>query len=162
MPDRPHHPAEHSRGAAVLLEHTPTGDSPHLDLMLAPPGVFPVNGFDREARTLLTFRLPRDADPRRAVGTVHAVRLHPHRQHYLDFEGPMTNNRGLIRCLARGTSSWRALPDQTDSTALDIRVTLDDQPIRITAAYLGPAESLTPAPPLGAWTLEISHIDGDA
>lgn len=69
----------------VILEHTGTPTykpGRHLDLMLESDGV------------LRTWELPAtpSADTR-----IQAVRLPDHRLEYLDYEGPVSNNRGSVR-----------------------------------------------------------------
>jgi hypothetical protein len=74
----------------VLLEH----DHPHLhwDLMLQCGDV------------LWTWRL--EAPPGGAGGAVAAQRVADHRPAYLDYEGPVSGNRGSVRRYDRGMFAW--------------------------------------------------------
>lgn len=79
----------------VLLEH----DHPvlHWDFML------------ENAETLLTWRLSRipaaDGNP------VPAEPLSDHRRVYLDYEGPVSGNRGTVRRVDVGQFEWRVRDD---------------------------------------------------
>jgi len=59
----------------------------HWDLML-----------EKEA-LLRTWRLARQPD---AAGPIHAEELPEHRPAYLDYEGPVSGNRGIVRRFDRG------------------------------------------------------------
>ncbi len=108
--------------AAVLLEHTPAAQPPHVDLMIAPPGDA---SRDPDARTLLTWRLS-DLPPLASPGaTFAASRLRDHRRLYLTFEGPMSADRGFIRRLealhvAFGPHPDHARPADADHLSLVI------------------------------------------
>jgi len=72
----------------VVLHHTGFGE-PHYDLMFeSSPG-----------GTLTTFRAP-DWPP---VAGDALTRLGDHRRAYLDYEGPVSNNRGEVKRAASGT-----------------------------------------------------------
>ena len=73
----------------VLLEHDhPT---PHRDLML------------EVGAALWTWRL--DAIPRPG-GPCGAIRLADHRLFYLDYEGPVSGDRGTVKRIAGGVYAW--------------------------------------------------------
>ena len=74
----------------VILEH----DHPtlHWDFMLEVNGV------------LKTWRLPEA--PRNHGQTMEAEALGDHRLAYLDYEGPVSGERGTVRCWERGTYVW--------------------------------------------------------
>lgn len=80
----------------VILEHD--HPFPHWDLMLEAGG------------TLRTWRLLAEPLPGR---TVEAEALGDHRLAYLDYEGPVSGNRGCVRRWDAGTFEW-----VEDSTAL--------------------------------------------
>jgi hypothetical protein len=88
--------------AFVLLEHT-TGNDRHWDLML-----------DTGER-LATWRLLEDphllAGPAVLDG-LRARRIGDHRRAYLDYEGPVSGNRGTVARVDRGT--YAALQEQPD------------------------------------------------
>ncbi len=72
----------------VVLHHTGV-EVPHFDLMFE----------RRAARGLLAFRLP-------AWPVTKELEIEPlarHRQEYLTYEGPVSNNRGEVKRVARGT-----------------------------------------------------------
>jgi hypothetical protein len=73
----------------VLLEH----DHPvlHWDLML------------ESADALHTWRLPQ---PPRTAEVLPAVRIGEHRLAYLDYEGPLSGNRGRVRRCDAGHFEW--------------------------------------------------------
>ena len=79
----------------VILRHTETGGV-HYDLML------------REGDALATWRL--DADPAEmAVGEIAAATTLPdHRLAYLDYEGPISGDRGSVERVDRGTFEGRS------------------------------------------------------
>lgn len=82
----------------VVLRHDLPDGSWHLDWMIQRPPA--ANG---AAGTLLTFRtafrLDLVAPPPHAQGSVEfeAQRLGEHRPEYLEYEGPLTGNRGTVR-----------------------------------------------------------------
>jgi hypothetical protein len=73
----------------VILEH----DHPHLhwDLML------------ESGNALRTWRLAEPPSPR---APVRAEAIGDHRLMYLDYEGPLTGNRGSVRRWDAGTFEW--------------------------------------------------------
>jgi hypothetical protein len=78
----------------VLLEHD--HPYPHWDLLLE---VGPV---------LWAWRLERPPVPGRPVA---ATRTFDHRSMYLDYEGPVSGNRGTVRRHDRGTYAWLGQED---------------------------------------------------
>src|SRR6185436_5473214 len=72
----------------VVLHHTGV-DEPHFDLMYE----------QQPGSTLTTWRLP-EWPPAQYVP---ATPLAEHRRDYLDYEGPVSNNRGSVRRVADGT-----------------------------------------------------------
>ena len=71
----------------VILHHTDYGQ-PHYDLM-----------FETEpGSALATYRLPTWP----ITGPTHIEKLTEHRRDYLDYQGPVSNNRGQVRRLASG------------------------------------------------------------
>ncbi len=80
----------------VILSHELPPDSEradHFDLMLESDPEGP----------LATWELPEFP----CVGEEYAARqLPPHRRAYLDYEGPMSNNRGHVTRVASGTCEW--------------------------------------------------------
>lgn len=93
------------RRTVQLLHELPDGTS-HVDWMIA---------CDRAGREpLVSFRLPRRIDELKPGQRMAAERIADHRPAYLDYEGPVSDERGSVRCLAWGTvvsehrrpSSW--------------------------------------------------------
>lgn len=83
----------------VLLEHDTTPSTSatrrkdvHWDLLVEAPG---------EER-LPTWRLAQN--PLRTSRDVPAERIQDHRRHYLDYEGPVSGDRGSVRRLDRGSA----------------------------------------------------------
>jgi hypothetical protein len=89
----------------VVLEHDTTqaaGVPPaergrHWDLLVEDPG--------RER--LPTWRLARD--PLGATGEIPAERIQDHRRLYLDYEGEVSGDRGVVRRLDRGPATIECL-----------------------------------------------------
>lgn len=81
-----------STGQFVLLEHTgPQGV--HWDLML------------EDETALLTWRL--DTPPQRiSQEPVKAQRIHDHALRFLEYEGPVQNNTGMVRRIDKGPCRW--------------------------------------------------------
>ena len=93
------------RRTVQLLHELPDGTS-HVDWMIAR---------DRAGREpLISFRLPRRIDELKPGQRMAAERIADHRPAYLDYEGPVSDERGSVRRLAWGTvvsehrqeSSW--------------------------------------------------------
>lgn len=80
----------------ALLDHVTDTDR-HWDLLVEVPG--------RER--LPTWRLT--CDPSQAAGDVPAERIADHRPLYLDFEGVLSGQRGVVRRLDRGLAVVEAL-----------------------------------------------------
>ncbi len=78
---------------SALLLHIPPAAQPHLDWLLPHANANP-------EQPLITFRiarLPTDLPPGLPLP---ATRIHDHRPHYLTFQGPLTDNRGIVRRIA--------------------------------------------------------------
>jgi hypothetical protein len=86
----------------VLLEH----DYPvlHWDLML------------EVGNALWTWRLP--APPSKDI-PFDALRLADHRLHYLDYEGPVSGNRGQVRRWDAGLMIWKVQGERQVILGLD-------------------------------------------
>jgi len=114
---------------AVLLRHdTPDGDH-HFDLFLdtlyrAEPDDPRLEDIDE--RTLLAFRiraplhLPDSDKNAHLLEAFDALALPLHRRRYLQYEGPLTSNRGQVSRLAQG----RVLDMTRTEDALDAKFTL--------------------------------------
>jgi hypothetical protein len=89
----------------VVLHHTGVAE-PHFDFMLATD----------DAGPLMTWRLPRWP---MEVGDV-ALPLPAHRRAYLDYEGPVSGNRGEVRRVAAGQA------ELIEKTSVTLTVRLDD------------------------------------
>lgn len=91
---------------AVILRHDLPDGTWHYDWMIerSIPDLEPRPGSGPERR-LLTFRLdpaptPPPADP--GGGPFEAVRLPDHRARYLEYEGPVSSDRGRVTRVASG------------------------------------------------------------
>lgn len=99
----------------VLVRHEVPPDFPrdsHWDLMLESGSV------------LLTWalsRLPWDSSEMDAVerGELHALRLDDHRTDYLNYEGPVSGNRGTVTQVDAGT--YEAIPAPHDRLRFRLR-----------------------------------------
>lgn len=102
---------------SALLRHTLPDRSAHFDWLIERPAT--TDGISPEHR-MLTFRCetdPRDAARQSAPDWV-GTRLPDHRAHYLDYEGPVSGNRGTVRRV------WRAPCQLLETTDTQIRVLL--------------------------------------
>ena len=108
----------------VILYHSmPEGDprQDHLDLMVEVPGSNPpvLATWAIENRNLDLDSLEDFAEP--------AVRLPDHRIEYLQYEGPVSDNRGSVRRVVSGTA-W-ALSSSTDYNANGLLEFFDDEEV---------------------------------
>jgi hypothetical protein len=77
----------------------PDGSS-HIDWLLARD--------DQAEQRLITFRLDQRVDALKPGARLNAERIADHRPMYLDYEGPISGDRGRVVRLARGTiEHWR-------------------------------------------------------
>jgi hypothetical protein len=81
------------RPTVELLHSLPDGTH-HVDWLIASDAL--------GQRPLLTFRLPRGIEDMTPDEPVEILRLADHRPHYLDYEGPISGDRGSVRRLWRG------------------------------------------------------------
>lgn len=96
-------------GGMVLLQHTLTDGSWHLDWMLQRPGP--------HEDQLVTFRVHDRLDTAGVTAWI-GVRLADHRAAYLTYEGLISGGRGRVQRMAEGSCSWVALDD--DRCELDL------------------------------------------
>lgn len=87
-----------------------SGRADHYDLMIERPAK---NGTDetradRDESSLMTWELSRTL----AVGVLEARRLPNHRVFYLDFEGPISNDRGHVQRVQAGQAKWSQFDEQ--------------------------------------------------
>lgn len=78
----------------VLLRHDLPDGSHHFDWLLDLAG--------DDSSPLTTFRLPEPLHELAPGAELSAVRIADHRRAYLDFEGPVSGDRGRVRQAARG------------------------------------------------------------
>jgi hypothetical protein len=78
----------------VLLEHTLPSGSTHYDWMFEHPDV--------AGGPLISFRLSDRPDLAARGHRIRSERLGDHRRAYLDYEGPLSANRGSVKRLAHG------------------------------------------------------------
>ncbi len=91
----------------ALLEHQKAGQPTHWDLML------------ESGPTLATWAL--EAFPNDGETPIPARKLADHRPLYLDYEGPLSENRGTVRQVDAGTYRTLAQSDHTIAIELDGR-----------------------------------------
>jgi hypothetical protein len=89
----------------VLLEHT-THSGVHWDLLVELP----------DQQRLASWRLA--ADPTRGAFPIPAEPMTPHRKAYLDYEGPMSGDRGVVRRIDRGKAT--ATRSENDRATLEL------------------------------------------
>jgi len=89
----------------VILHHTGFGRE-HWDLMLEGP------------EALWTWKLSQD--PTTGTGDdIEAVRIGDHRKHYLDYEGPVSSDRGRVQRVDHGDMVWI----DGDANAVTVKLT---------------------------------------
>ena len=79
----------------VLLEHRTQSGAVHWDFLIEVPG--------REL--LATWRLAEN--PTQQAGEIIAERIADHRSAFLEYEGPLSADRGSVRRVDRGTATVR-------------------------------------------------------
>lgn len=79
----------------ALLEHR-TRTGAHWDLLVEVP----------DAERLITWRL--SGNPLAQTGPIVTERIADHRRVYLEYEGPISGDRGEVRRLDRGAAEWSA------------------------------------------------------
>lgn len=89
----------------VLLEHVGAGRT-HWDFLLEAPG----------CELLPTWRLL--SDPLTCRGAISAERIADHRPAFLDYEGPLSGDRGRVRRVDRGAAEILRLDDDGLRAAL--------------------------------------------
>lgn len=112
----------------VVLHHffpNPDSVAEHRDLMIRDPHVA------AGTHPLATWRIPDWPPPE----SQSALRIVNHRDHYLDYEGPLGQGRGEVRRDCRGVCQWlncdprtwhvRLIPDEAPGF-LEIRLTCQD------------------------------------
>lgn len=88
----------------VILHHR-LPDGEHWDLML------------ERGHGLATWQLPTDPTGPNALPTT-ATRIGHHRKRYLDYEGPVSRNRGTVTRVDRGT--WRMIAQTPDAWQIEL------------------------------------------
>lgn len=80
----------------VIQEHQDAAGT-HWDLMLQSP-----SDETKDDRILVTWKFSVPPRPKSLAHPLPARALANHRRHYLDYEGPISNNRGRCRIVDRG------------------------------------------------------------
>jgi len=99
----------------VLLRHDLADGTHHVDWMISQnsAGTLP----------LITFRLDQRLDELEAGQSVPATRLEDHRPLYLDYEGPISGNRGTVKRLSYGQIKPKsAIPSLGPAPNLELEV----------------------------------------
>src|SRR5438477_1022912 len=96
----------------VLLEHDLPDETHHFDWLIArdPKGVQP----------LMCFRISARLDQLKPGDSLDAVQIDDHRGAYLEYEGPVSGDRGVVRRLCQGDLA--RLPAETPPLAAGDRV----------------------------------------
>lgn len=82
------------RPTVQLLHKMPDGSS-HFDWMIAQDGT-------DDKRELTTYRLESRLDRVQNGQSILVERIADHRWAYLEYEGPISGNRGVVSCVAKG------------------------------------------------------------
>lgn len=114
----------------VELLHTLTDGTTHVDWMIAQDTLATL--------PLITFRLPTPLAELKTGGELIAQRIADHRPAYLTYEGPISGERGTVRCLTRGrvrqwnetARGWEMeiLHDSETVTVAPLRLRLEPRP----------------------------------
>ncbi len=104
----------------VLRHHLPDGTH-HFDWLLEPADPPAPHAAERaddpNERVLIAWRLA--AWPIPAGSSIAAERLPPHRRLYLNYEGPISGNRGTVQRIATGTATISAdTPDRFEAVVI--------------------------------------------
>ncbi len=91
----------------VVLRHTYPGSAepPHLDWLLA-RSLSANEG-------LISFRVLQRPDEVPPESPIAAIRMSDHRAMYLEYEGPISGNRGQVTRAASGLVQWRCLGENS-------------------------------------------------
>jgi len=89
----------------VILRHDLPDGSSHFDWLLAVD--------DPPTMPLLTWRCTARPDVITRGGALALRRIEPHRIEYLDYEGPVSGNRGAVRRVASG--NWHSAGGRLDA-----------------------------------------------
>lgn len=124
----------------VLLEHTLPSGNTHFDWMFERPGI--------AEGPLISFRLSERPDLATPARPFRSERIGDHRRSYLDYQGPVSANRGGVRRVASGIIL------SLDETPTSLRLTLrwDGRPESRWLATLIPADSALD--PVWEWSQE--------
>ena len=77
-------------------------------------------------------RLPAGLDADSPLATAPALRLPDHRKHYLEYEGPISNDRGTVHQVLAGECHWLEVSDDQ----LVVQLLFDDQQCRLTLSVV--------------------------
>jgi hypothetical protein len=99
--DEPLSAGSETRWRTVILRHDVPDGSSHFDWMFEPPAGFPRNSASDSAR-LVTFRCDIRPDQLQPGTAQFINRLPDHRDRYLDYEGPVSGDRGTVMRIRRG------------------------------------------------------------
>ena len=136
---------------SVLLEHTLPDGSAHFDWLIERPQ-------DPREHRMISFRCQHDPLELEHSARWIGVRLPDHRAHYIDYEGPISGDRGSVRRV------WRAEcmlhEESPDAVEISLRTTLD-QSDRASSNRNAPVPATDPWPIRrtvvqnadGTWTL---------
>lgn len=153
MPPEPAKPR-----STVFLRHELPDGSAHVDWLIAPPQ----DGSEPDDRVLMTWRISEKVAARLRSGVepvveFEAIRLPDHRFRYLDYEGPVSGERGAVsRVSVGGIAVFESGIDRFSGVLAMGGVW------RVSALRVGSAPSPEDSglPPLGMWKFSASEAAG--
>lgn len=112
----------------VLLRHDLDDGSRHFDWLIERPGD---DDADPDRRSLLSFRLQHPL----IGGAFEGVRMPDHRRHYLDYQGPVSADRGRVTRVDEGECVLDESPER-----ITIRLVPDAQRVVYIGTATGPPD----------------------
>lgn len=141
----------------VLLRHTLADGTSHLDWMLERPEQDRGRSLEpchQGTDSLLSFRLAMDVDFR-TVAKFEAERLDDHRIEYLDYQGPVSRDRGTVTQMLCGRCEVAPAP----SGGLAITLIWGEPVARaeLIGRQVSAAHPTTPIPSAEHWFFEVAR-----
>jgi hypothetical protein len=153
MPPEPAKPR-----STVFLRHELPDGFAHVDWLIAPPG----EGSEPDDRVLMSWRISEETAALLRSGggqpiEFEAIRLPDHRFRYLDYEGPVSGDRGEVaRLCVGGIAVFEEGVDRFSGLLAMGGVW------RLSGLLVGPAPAIEDAglPPLGKWKFSACEAAG--
>ena len=137
----------------VLLRHALADRTAHLDWMLERPAPDLHRSLERCHQvdgSLLSFRLAAAVDLRTAT-RFEAEAIGDHRREYLEYDGPVSGDRGMVQRVLGGTCDLNF----TVSGNLAVDLLLDGRHLRFVGSVVRPA--MSPGDPGARWVFEVAR-----